>query len=71
MEGTPNCKEQNRETNHTNQTLKATKKIVSKQILSVTSLETKVGRFGIHCTSVCESKDPSDAARVADAVSRP
>ena len=46
MEGTPNCKEQNRETNHTNQTLKATKKIVSKEILPVFSLETKVGRFG-------------------------
>ena len=47
MEGTPNCKEQNRETNYTNQTLKATKKIiVSNQVLPVSSLETKVGRYG-------------------------
>ena len=46
MEGTPNCKEQNRETNHTNQALKATKKqIVSRQVLPVSSLETKVGRY--------------------------
>ena len=27
--------------------------------------------MGIYCTSVCESKDPSVAARLADAVSRP
>ena len=42
MEGTRNSKEQNPETNHTNQALKATKKIVSKQILSVSSLETRL-----------------------------
>ena len=47
MEGTRNSKEQNPETNHTNQALKATKKIiVSNKVLPVSSLETKVGRYG-------------------------
>ena len=44
------------ETNHNNQALKPTKKIVSKQILSVSSLETRLrwGVMVIHCSSVCE-----------------
>ena len=47
MEGIRNSKEQNPETNHTNQALKATKKIiVSNKVLPVSSLETKVGRYG-------------------------
>ena len=72
MEGIRNSKEQNPETNHTNQALKATKKIiVGNKVLPVSSLETKVGRYGYLLHECVRVEDLSDAARVADAVSRP
>ena len=60
--------------NHTtSQTLKLShpKKFVSNKVLPISFLETKVGRYGCLLHECVRVEDLSDAARVADAVSRP